>query len=298
MSDTVMSKTVDCPDSNSAFSDAVQGASVRCLQEAASAELATTVQPVESAGASPGRGSDRVGTTNDPKQRAAMDRRVDPVTRADSAEQQNWRAEVVKNVLAEVKAKNWTAAALHFTEYVSANTPDEAAKAAFLLKQAVKNPSIYYKFDSDGEMNSANVDNGIFRDTPLYQRPGVKGMQLTDPDLERLAEHFEAVKSIAAHNGSDEGISVHRPEIKQAAEFLMNEALKLDKKNMHAVLKRASDMSFHRGHGLNVVFADLDGDGKPEELSDLAVNYMRTGNSSVSIERIDLYDPPVPRSKR
>lgn len=50
-----------------------------------------------------------------------------------------------------------------------------------------------------------------------------------------------------------------------------------------------------RGHSFNVVFADLDGDGKAQELSDVAVNYQRQGSYATSVERIDLYDPPAPR---
>ncbi|MBY0550950.1 MAG: hypothetical protein K2W95_26970 [Candidatus Obscuribacterales bacterium] len=59
---------------------------------------------------------------------------------------------------------------------------------------------------------------------------------------------------------------------------------------MNDVLKRASDISYRQGHSLNVVFADLDGDGKCEELSDVAVTYIDKASGS---ERIDLYDPPL-----
>ncbi|MBY0548320.1 MAG: hypothetical protein K2W95_13575 [Candidatus Obscuribacterales bacterium] len=282
MSDTLSKKSEQPSDSSSSLSqDAAAEAAGRCLQEVQSPDVVATVQPV--------------GKEDDPKKRAAADSRVEPVSRADSAEQADWRKEVVRTVTADVQAKNWTAAALHFTEYASGNTPEESAKVLSMLSGAFKNPANYSQFDADGELRQARWDNGIVNDSPLFLRPAVEGTPLKDSDLERLAEHFEAVKELDYKGQVDEGIVVRRSDVKNAAEYLMNEALKLDKTNMHAVLKRASDISYRRGHSLNVVFADLDGDGKAEELSDVAVNYQRQGSYATSIERIDLYDPPAPR---
>lgn len=282
MSDTVSKKPEQTSDSPSTLSqDVAAEAAGRCLQEAQSPDVVATVQPA--------------GKESDPKQRAAADSRVEPVSREDSAEQADWQKAVVRTVTADVQAKNWTAAALHFTEYASGNTPEESAKVLALLSGRFNNPANYCHInDADGELQHARWDNGFIKDSPLFLRPTVNGTPLKDSDLERLAEHFEAVKELDFKGNSDIGIIVRRSDVKEAAEYLMNEALKLDKTNMHAVLKRASDMSYHKGHSLNVVFADLDGDGKAEELSDVAVNYQRHGSYATSIERIDLYDPPAP----
>ena len=200
---------------------------------------------------------------------------------------------------------SYNAAALRFIEEVSTHTPQALNTSIAQLNQSLQDkelPQIYTSKNRDGTLKEARLDNGIVYDTPLYIKPQLRGKPLADPSLERLAQHFEAVKALQSKHGSKYNLLIFESEMKTAGEFLRDEASKLGKLDQYEVLKRAGDASYAKSyskrHSFNVVFADLDEDGKAEELSDIAINYQRSLKLGSFTERIDIFDPPAPPEKK
>lgn len=197
--------------------------------------------------------------------------------------------EFQQEMVQDTKDNKWTAAAMRFTEELTLWGPQEMMQTMGSLNKELRGadlPPLRIITDSSGQLRAVNGDSKE-HPKPIYDRPRATGQPLADEELERLAQHLEAVKKLELYP-PESGLDIGRAEIKRAADFILEESLKLDEKDQNAVLKRASDLSFRTGHSLNVVFADLDGDGKRDELSDVAINFVR----GQSVERIDLYDPP------
>lgn len=112
---------------------------------------------------------------------------------------------------------------------------------------------------------------------------------------EKLATDLNTELDKHGDRWGDDNVIVAR----KACENFIEEVLKLPKEQQLHALKRAQQLNdAHREKefrtpGLNIVFADLDQDGKREELSDFKLNYFhqRTVHSE-TIENLDLYDPP------
>lgn len=199
--------------------------------------------------------------------------------------------EFLQEMVQDTKENQWTAAAMRFTEELTLIGPEDMARSIGSLNKELRGaslPTLRVTSDSAGQLRAVNGDTRE-HPKPLYDRPRPTGQPLADEELERLAQHLEAVKKLELYP-PESGLDIGRLEIKRAANFILEESLKLDKLDQNAVLQRASDLSYKVGHSLNVVFADLNGDGKRDELSDVSVNYVRKQGQSV--ERIDLYDPP------
>jgi hypothetical protein len=186
--------------------------------------------------------------------------------------------------------------AMRFIEEVSTTPASQMSSKVEELNKALTEkslPSVYLVQDEDDILKEAWLDDGTFYDTPLYKRPKMP-YGIPDRDsLERLSDHLEAVEQLGKENPN---LRQGRAGFKRAADFLVQRALELPDEDRNAVLQRASDASYVSGHSLNVVFADLDGDGKRNDLSDVALTYsQRVIPNRILIERIDLYDPPVRR---
>lgn len=197
----------------------------------------------------------------------------------------------VKEMVQDTRDKEWTDAAMRFTEEFTLVGPADMARALFPLNKELRDnglPALRISLDSRGQLNGVYGDQAP-QIKPLYSKPADRDNALQDEELERLAQHLEAVKELESFPSSS-GLDIGRAEIKRAANFILDESLKLDKADQNAVLRRASEVSYKHGHSLNVVFADLNGDGKRDELSDVSVNYI--AKPSQTVERIDLYDPP------
>ncbi len=200
--------------------------------------------------------------------------------------------ELVRDAKSSHNYDAYASSSMRFIEEVSKSSSKEMEKSMGALNQALRQdglPEVYFSKTSTGDLKEVHLNNSFFCDTPLYSRPLLHGEKLKDPRLEKLSQHLEAVKALQANSGANYHLIIGRSDIKSAGEFLRDTAGTLTNEDRYKVLKRASDLSYKRGHSLNVVFADLDGDGKPMEVSDLAINYMHKS----AVERIDIYDPPV-----
>lgn len=210
------------------------------------------------------------------------------------------RQEFVDEFVASVKAKDWRLAAMQMTEEFTMIDPKEMKSVIAHVNKALREesrwlPLVHFKVDKNGDPNFVDLDNGLVWDSPMYIRPEASGRRLADPEQERLATHFAAVNELA-DSRSDYGVIVRREHVKQAGEFVLNETLKLNKKDICAVLKRASQLTAGKNNCLDVLFTDLDGDGNRNELSDVTVSsFYSNYRGLTAVDKIDLYDPPVSR---
>jgi hypothetical protein len=205
----------------------------------------------------------------------------------------------VFDMVRKIESGDDKAAAMRFTEEASTVYRSELNSAVKELNGelvAKSLPTVYLVEDGALNLKEAWLDDGVLSDTPLYKKPTMPTQADRFYDTEMLSEHFEAIKQLGDEHPS---MRQDRRGLKKAAEFLVNEALKLDSNaDRQFVLQRASEASYVEREGqfgtsLNVVFNDVDGDGIRSDLSDVAMTYTRYfAHRGLRTERIDLYDPP------
>jgi len=181
-------------------------------------------------------------------------------------------------------------------------------------------PDVYSSTDSSGKLN-VYIDDSWYKDTKIFSQKdapakAVKNdlysqFRIDNKPLEN-DEHEKVAQDVAAMlrkcGGNSDGTS--GGDIfwaKRAAEVLRDKALQLSNDEQFKLLTRAQNLNdLNRGDNgwlpsLNIVFGDVDKDGKRQELTDMRLNFRHRnfderqygpGYSGYgeSIESIDLYD--------
>lgn len=151
---------------------------------------------------------------------------------------------------------------------------------------------MYIEHNKRGELTAVYLDDSIFSDTQLFRKTeSPRGTPLNDAKLERLANVFALAEGIS-FPVRENGLIVSRSQVKHLAQYLLNESLLLEPAARYLVLSRAQEIDdkTDRAHSLNIVFSDLDGDQRREELAEFSVTFKQQHyNGQVSAERIDLY---------
>jgi hypothetical protein len=204
------------------------------------------------------------------------------------------RSNFFEYTLAKLQEDNYLDAGVRLTEEYSTSKPEDFKQSLKKLNTALAKremPTLDIKYSPDGELISVGQKRGPWADffdplPALFVKQTSIGPKISDPELERLAQHFENVKCLTQD----------RPHVVLSARFLLDRSFKLDKDSQELVLKRAGDLSLSLpGSTLNVVFADSER-GRQTDLSDVAVNYVYkfgTTTKPAVRERIDIYDPPL-----
>lgn len=179
---------------------------------------------------------------------------------------------------------------------------------------------LYYESWADGTIKSVTSDDSWLPfglgDTVLFNRPDayhqkaeakeeakvttpIRSMEragsnpLQNSDHEKIVQNAIELLNLATGD-SENGVGF----AKLAAQHLCQEALKLPKDQRQLFLERATflndeaRLNDRKIPGLNIVFGDLDKDGKRDDLSDMKLNFLHPrGNYGGAIETIDLFDP-------
>ncbi|MBX9687136.1 MAG: hypothetical protein K2X27_10565 [Candidatus Obscuribacterales bacterium] len=216
----------------------------------------------------------------------------------------------IPEMVKSIKDSDFASASVRLHEEIASKTDLQVTNEIKDLNSVLASaglPSLTINAKINSGIEDISIKSSVFSSKRLYTKPQMIEEPLKDKHLNRLSEHLEAVSQT-----QDQLQFAFRPiHIKRTAEFLRDESFKLAPEEQRLVLTRAANESFNRRarHGFNPVFADLDGDGKANELSDLSINiynlYFRAAGGSDSYQRVDIYDPPAniglplsPKTKR